>query len=433
MTPREALDRTLRLARDAVVDSVSDDEIVQRFQSLRVRCSADEATVSCHSGQTTLVSLISLIARMGVQVVLDVPDVELLGPQPPLQGDRLRPALIDLGDDLVPGTSITGDSEAPSDVTFVVGDTPAADTAVGWRLTGTGWAGSIAEIGTTRRRWDGITPIGGMTAAALAAPEVFKTVVRTLPLRHPIWNELLAPCRFASWDFEGDGLVFPTEPVTVDIISAGAITQAALFALIRLPIRLVGRIFDDDVAELSNVNRQVFMRRSDTGSKVDIVAGRVVPHLAFSPVRERLVQSNLPRHSPLANYVLVGVDDIPARWDVQRAARGWLGVGGTTHFGVSTSSHEPGQPCAGCLHFRDDHLQAGDPIPTVSFVSFWAGLAVAVRLLRCLGGRTNNLTRQHLWLSTLRMDEPNGRLWRPIPPRTDCPVGCRASGHLLSA
>src|SRR5205807_5189278 len=168
-------------------------------------------------------------------------------------------------------------------------------------------------------------------------------------------------------------------------ISAGAITQAALFALVRLPLTLTGRIFDSDVAELSNINRQLLLRRSDSGHKVDIVTRSVPSSWTCTPVVERFSLPASDRHLPLAMNVLVGVDDIPSRWQVQQATKGWLGVGATSHFEASTSSHDAGQACAGCRHPTDDPRQDAI-IPTVSFVSFWAGLALAVRFLGQVGG-----------------------------------------------
>lgn len=429
MTAREALDRTALLLRDAVTDEVSEAAIVDRLQSFRVRCISDWANASTHSGQSALVTLVSLIARMGVQVAIDVPDIELVGPQPPLRGNRLSAALVDLGDDLVPGSSIVCEGGTTSDLTFVFGDTPAGNVTRGWRVAGKEWAGEISEIDTPCARWEASGPIGGLTAAALAASEVFKTAVQSLPLRHPAWAERLAPCRSAMWDFHGEGLALPAGPVAIDIISAGAITQAALFVLLRLPLMLAGRLFDSDVADLSNVNRQMLFRRSESGLKVNIVSRTLTSLYSCIPVPERFTLPTSTPHMPLAPHVLVGVDDIPARWDVQRAAEAWVGIGGTTHFEGSISSHEPHQPCAGCLHPADD--PQGGPIPTVSFVSFWAGLALAVRFLRHIGSVPYDSKQQHLWLSPLRMDKGNAALWRPVSPRLDCPVACEASRRLL--
>lgn len=430
MTAKEALDRTVRLVRDAVPDDVSDDAIVARLQSFRIRCIADDANLQNHGGQTALVTLVSLVVRMGIQVVLDIPEVELVGPQPPLRGSHLRAALIDFGADAVPGTVVTCDTQSACDLIFVLGDTPAEMAPNVWRVMGGAWDGSIAHAVSVGKRWDAHWPIGGLTAAALAATEIFKAAVRGLTLR-PVWDEYLAPCDFAIWDFEGDGLILPVNgPIPVDMISAGAITQAALFVLFRLPVGLAIRIFDADTAELSNVNRQMLFRRSDSGRKVDIVAHSAPPLFVCTPIPERFSKLASSRYLPFAPHVLVGVDDIPSRWEVQRATRGWLGVGATSHFEVSTSSHESQQPCAGCLHPVDDP-QPDTPIPTVSFVSFWAGLALAVRFLRHIGGWPYAAQQQHLWLSPLRMNERNAALWRPVARRPDCPTGCVASRSLL--
>jgi len=131
-------------------------------------------------------------------------------------------------------------------------------------------------------------------------------------------------------------------------------------------------------------------------------------------------------NASLSQRVLVGVDDIPSRWGAQRAAPEWVGVSGTSHFSVSSSAHLPGQPCCGCLHPTDDP-DGANPIPTVSFVSFWAGLAMAVRLVREALGAAYPSNRQHLWLTPLRLDQPRAAMWLPVPANRHCPVRCEAS------
>lgn len=429
MSATAALDRTIRLVRDVVSDNVTDDAIVSAFQSLRVRCVSDTENISTHSGQTVLVTLVSLIARMGVQVSLDLPDIEMVGAQPPLRGTHLRTALVEFGSDLVPGSLVSSNPDVAVDLAVVLGDTPTAPDLVGWRVTGTAWSGTFEQIGGLGSRWDATWPIGGMTAAALVVPEIFKAVLRKLPARGPVSEELLAPCQAATWDFGDVGTQTPVEPLTLDIISAGAITQSSLYALMRLPLPLRGRLFDDDVADLSNLNRQMLLRRSDSGSKVEIVAGRVTPTYSCVPVLDRFDRKTSNRYLPLSPHVLVGVDNIPTRWDVQRATKGWVGVGATSHFEIHVSSHEPSQACAGCLHPHDDP-QPDALVPTVCFVSFWAGLSLAVRLLRKIAGSPYPSDQQHLCFWPLRMDSRNAALWRPVAPRLDCPTGCNASRRL---
>ncbi len=202
--------------------------------------------------------------------------------------------------------------------------------------------------------------------------------------------------------------------------------EAALYALMRFPnLRMRGRIFDEDTTAASNLNRNMLTVVTDIGSpKVQVVAQRCGTKLQLQPAHTRFVGASF--EGTLANRVLVGVDDIPSRWEIQRHARGWVTVSGTSHFNVSSSSHNPGAPCAGCLHPVDDPAGA-NPIPTISFVSFWAGLAMAVRLLREVVAAPYSSQRQHLWLTPLRMDLPYSAMWLPVAPRSDCPVHCVAS------
>lgn len=434
MTAHRALDRTVRLIHDAVSASVADHEIVNRLQSARIRIVADERNLRSHAGQCCLVTLASLVARMGVQVAVAAPDVDLVGAQPPLRGPRLHEALIDFGMDVIPGTSIVIDNSSHADMTFVLGDSFAPAGANFWRVSGSEWSGRAEYLGSKGKTWDFAWPIGAMTAAALAATEVFKTTIRSFPLR-PVWDEMLAPCLLAEWDFEGAGGMRPSETaLSVDFISAGAITQSALYCLCRAPVPLALRVFDDDVHDETNLNRQMLSRRSDGNSrKVDIVAKYCEPFQSCHPIGERFSEFTEAKYLPHAAFTLIGVDHIPSRWFAQRVVSGWLGVGATTHFEVSTSSHERWQPCAACLHPVDD-LDPNPRLPTVSFVSFWAGLGLAVRFLKRIADQPCPNERQHLWIGTLRMGDPNAARFMPVAPRPHCPVHCtasktKASGH----
>jgi hypothetical protein len=62
---------------------------------------------------------------------------------------------------------------------------------------------------------------------------------------------------------------------------------------------------------------------------------------------------------------------------IQAMVPSWLGVGATSHTMVIVSEHTPGGACAGCTHpVVEDAVEV---IPTVSFVSFWAGFLLAMR------------------------------------------------------
>src|SRR6266404_1121127 len=137
MRALEGLNRTILLCRDYVVDGLTDEEICHYFQSQRILCVSDLSNLSSHSGQTALVTLVSLLSRMGIQVGLAVPDVAMLFPQPPLSGSSLRSALIASTETLVTGATVRCDSDCNPDLVFVLGDSK-IDTgqANSWRLSG---------------------------------------------------------------------------------------------------------------------------------------------------------------------------------------------------------------------------------------------------------------------------------------------------------
>lgn len=429
MKSEHALDRMLPLVHEMIIGRCSDEEIIEAFQRYRVAVIANKENLSSHSGQVALVTLVSLIARLGVQVDIRIPEIELCGAQPPLQGCYLRKGLLDLGSDLIPGSSITGWEGGPVEAAFVLGNSLApALNCLTWRLSGTTWGGSIHPLEVTGTAWTDSWPIGALTAGGLAAVEVFKAVVRQLQLCQaaPYWKEFVDPCRRASWSF-GEGLPTPKylDMGTLDMISAGAIAQAFYFVMMRLPhVRHQSRIFENDTTANTNLNRNLLSRYRHIGvHKIDVIRSYDLEKV--SAVYERLTKANI-NDFQLAASVLVGADDIPTRWLVQDRYPKWLGVAGTSHFGALTSSHRPDEPCAGCLHVHDD--EAVIPIlPTASVFSFWAGLALAVRLLRKEMGMPYPKDKQALWLVPLRMDYPSAGFWSAVNPRTDCPIQCEAS------
>jgi hypothetical protein len=315
---------------------------------------------------------------------------------------------------------------------FVFGDgmvdSPRVPT---WRVGASDWAGMIApvsiQLGALRPAQ---SPFGPLAAAALAAGEVFKYVIRRLSLRDSYNLRYLAVAPYAQFDF-GAGTFTPSINLgSLGVISAGAISQAAMFTLFRMPnVQASCYVVDDDTTELSNLNRNVLSINDDINSlKVEAIKRRAPSGFNIRSIAERF--PNGGSNPLLTERIIVGVDDIPSRWAVQQQRPRWLGVGGTTHFEVSCSSHTLEEACAGCLHPRDD-TTAGR-IPTVSFVSFWAGLSLAARLVRDVIDRPYKRNQQHLWLCPLRMDT-EGRRWWPVAPRSDCPVKCQASRFRTSA
>jgi len=416
------LDRTIRLVRESVSEYITDEEIVRKFQTFKVSCQSDVANLSTQAGQTALITFVSLVARMGVQIQLEVPEVKIIGHQPPLQKHFLLEGLLDLGNDLIPGSSIGNMASSPPDMTFVFGNTPCTPSPTpAWRVSGRDWEGKVSQIQVVGNQWTADWPIGAMTAAALGAVEVYKGVVRQIGVtdQQSLFFEAVPQ---AKWDWDSScPFDLDLDCGSIDMVSAGAISQATMYVLLRVPgLRLIPRIFDDDVVDGTTLNRGMLTRFSDIGQRKAEVIAR---NITSEAIPEKLVRDALVQYTPLASSVLVGVDDIPSRWAVQKATMGWLGIGGTSHYGTITSSHEAGEPCAGCLHWIDDS-ETFQILPTVSFVSFWAGLSLAVRFLRHRLGRPYPREKQSLWLVPLRMDDPNAGWWSPVSRRKDCPVEC---------
>jgi hypothetical protein len=431
MIAQEGLSRTVLLCRDYVIDELSDEGICRAFQSVHVLCVADRRNLSSRGGQAALMTLASLLNRMGMQIGLRVPEVHLLSPQPLMPGASVSDALIASSERLMPGATVSCDSHFSPDLVLALGDTSVGrEYAPHWRLSGNEWSGALGTA-ETAGAWSTDWTIGAMVSAVLAANEAFKLVMRRLPMRYEaasIFFEASSCCEFTF-----GATALPPGGVDlgyVDVISAGAISQAALYALLNLPnVSMAGRVFDDDVTSASNLNRNMLTLASDIGtSKTVTVAERCGAELRLEPVADRFLGNGVGREG-LASRVLVGVDDIPSRWIVQSHAPGWVGVSGTSHFSISSSAHGVGEPCCGCLHPVDDQ-GGGDPIPTISFVSFWAGLAMAVRLVREALGTPYPRDRQHLWMTPLRMDHRHAAMWMPVAPRRDCPVRCPASQTL---
>src|SRR6266496_2193025 len=432
MSIHEALSRTLLLARDQTLlgfNTPTDEQLIEVFQKTSVLLVADEANLSAPAGQHALVALFNVVARLGVSLRLAMPEVPVLGFQPPIRGQQLRAGLLELGSDLIPECEARlGDPTEPVRLAFILGDAPwqgKADLAM--RLTGDNWSGTTVPASAPTRRWEGSFPIGALVAAGIAAPEVFKLALRTLgrKLPHPMDDDFLAPVerahiRVASPDT-------PTGPYALgflDCVSGGAIIHATLFTLLHLPdTTATVRVIEPERLDLTNMNRYQLGRRSECGvQKITALSTWCRTGFRINGVAEAFSTQTRDLILPFAPCVLVGTDDIQARWAVQREWPAWLGVGATSHFLTVTSSHAPGQPCAGCLHPYDDPDTS--LIPTVSFVSYWAGLLLAIRLLRHHLGQRQGGIEQWIDCTPLRLDQPRAYWKMPVALRQDCPVRC---------
>lgn len=416
----KALNRTFLLMRTDLVAGVDDEVLLDALRSIRVVLAADEATLSTHSGQCAYITAATLMARSGHSVWLAAPEVGLIGAQPPLRGEKLLAGLRELGEDLLPQWSFeNGPFPARADLILTFGE-PILKPPEGPVLFANAgdWHGCLSRHPSA---WKGESwPVGGLVAAVLGAGEAFKAAMRKLRARAAspaLFDELYTDVESAEVEVAPAGTPTVSALGRFDMVSAGAIGNALFHVLLRLPgVNGSARVLDDDESALSNLNRNALLRRSRLERpKVEDVAA-YSNGLLISPVPHRF---GTDAGMDLADIVLVGVDHIPSRWAAQRTRPLWLGIGATERFAVQVSLHEEGLACAQCLHPNDAPID-GD-IPTAAFVSYWAGLLLAVAFLRFLSDDQPGADRQQAYFPTLRPES-----WQlahsAVTPRPACPT-----------
>ncbi len=429
----QSLDRTLLLMRDELHEGVSDEILIDALTETEVVLAGDVENLSSHAAQCAYVTGALLMARSGHRVVLSAPDVPLVGPQPPLRPGDLVTSLMEVGADLLPGVEFSLETaRLKPDLCVTFGDTRAATVPANRTISvnASAWSAHLQSRRGERwheRRW----PYGAMAAGALAAGEAFKASMHKL--RHFVraadnFDEFLAFSDEVRFDLAPPDAQRPIELGTFDLVSGGAIANTLLYCLGRIShVTGAGRVIDDTLSDLSNLNRYQLLRRSRVlCSKVDTLCETNLGGLKIQPVRARYHEGTATALGPLSKHVLVGVDHIPTRWLVQQAQPHWLGIGATTHWNAMASVHGPGFPCAWCAHPRDD--DADTPIPTVALVTFWAGLLLACAFLRGAARTQVPIHQQHTFLTPLRPES----VWQgPLAARPDCPLcGAGARGRV---
>lgn len=424
-THYEALARTtLLLNRELFSGDADEQAIADALLATTVRMTADEASVTSRAGQTAFVTGFLLTARLGIGIELDAPNVAVIDRVAPLREPLLVDALDELGRDLVPSARVrttTGDI----DERFVFGGAASGDESV-VRVAATDFTAELVR-GAIGGACEGDLPLGGFAAgAAIAAVALEAAVPRLedatgLSVRRPRPSPgppTRIDLRELFPELE-DELI--TDIGHVDVISGGAITHALVFCLLRIPgLRVELRVIEEQAAELSNVNRYALLRASDDGRvKVAQLEGVATTDVRVTGLRTLFTKKTRDKLVPLAPRVMVGVDDVEARWWVQEENPAWLVVGATGNHLAQVTTHGPNGPCAGCAHPVPLEPQT---IPTISFVSFWGGLLQACALLPKTPPLAMNLVVYPFALGGAT------RATRfSLVPSTTCPLGCPSS------
>lgn len=420
----ESLDRTFRLMRDDLRDEVTEDQLLEALTGTDVVLIADAASVSTHAGQCGFITAALLMARSGHQVYLMAPDVPLVGLQPPLKAGGLITSLLEIGSDLLPGVHFSTAQPRHTNLAVVMGNSPVKGPAAQvLGVNATAWSAELFRRRSFEPWAEAYWPYGALAAGALAAGEAFKIAMMKLEshARAPgHFRELFAPTRDLRVELAPARSPRTANLDYFDLVSAGAITNAALYCLARIPqVTGSARLIEDSTSDHSNLNRYSLLRASDVGHGKSERLGRIdCGDLRLVPIPLRYDTRTFGQLTPLAPCVLVGVDHIPSRWLVQSAWPQWLGVGATSHYNAMSSFHTGAVPCARCAHPRDD--EAGETlIPTVAFVSFWAGLLLATQFVGQVGAGGMLTAEQQVFMTPVRPES----IWRGgVGARPDCPL-----------
>lgn len=377
LTARNGLDRTATLvSSDILGGKISESDVVIGLTRYRAEIRATAAALHSPAAQTATVTLALHLAMCGISVNLAFPEVATAGAQPPLQGTDLKSNLRDHLRSTWPW--ITVNADAPLDVRFLIGETPpvAGDDIIVSGCVDRISIGSAHDIVAVP--WTGSWPIAPAAAGIAAAAVAVRMAIRAIAAHHAIDSPVVLSGPDAT------SIIIDTAPAAhrdlgvVPVVSAGAITQAAIYVALRVD-GLTGRleVYDDDVFDVPNLNRYSLM------TSRDIAAPKAASLERWSaPGLELLSQCRRYQagDGAGARRLLVGADDIAVRWTAQDDVAGWLGIGATSHLFAQVSTHSSGTPCSGCVHDHEDPVP--ETIPTISIVSGWAGLMLANELLR---------------------------------------------------
>jgi hypothetical protein len=163
--------------------------------------------------------------------------------------------------------------------------------------------------------WRGEVPFGAMAAAAAAAAEGVRAAVPIVAehLGRPAPNDVRwrrLPNRQVGIDLARYRISHGTALGEVDVVSGGAITQAALYALLRTPgLSASLRVIEPDRLGTSNLNRYALALRSMlTWPKTQVLTRFATDSVKITGNGVSFNDMTATILNPMASQILVGVD-----------------------------------------------------------------------------------------------------------------------------
>ena len=211
-----------------------------------------------------------------------------------------------------------------------------------------GWTAFVSPddpqpVGTTDN------PLGAGASACLGAASIFRRLIESEETAPP------SPVAFSTWTCEPKEFDGPTVSGHLDgtaLAGAGAIGNAAAWALARCPLTGGIVLVDHETLELSNLQRYVLGARDDAGApKVELLMGHFSRDLRVSPARATW-QEFVAENGYDWRWVLVALDSARDRRAVQaslpeRIVNAWTQPG---DLGVSVHPQLNAGACLACLY-----------------------------------------------------------------------------------
>jgi molybdopterin/thiamine biosynthesis adenylyltransferase len=212
---------------------------------------------------------------------------------------------------------------------------------------------------------------------------------------------------------------------SVSIIGAGALGGPAALYLAAAGIGRI-EIWDDDVVERSNLQRQVQFTDADRGAgKAETLSARIAaldPSIEVSAVAVRFADGCHPAGSTLVDasdnfatrFALNRLAHTSGRALISAAASGWTG-----QVGVFASGVVAGAPCYQCwVPEEPPGAQACDEVGVLGAVTGVTGSILALETVKWITGAGDPLTGRILFIDGLRGETRTARLRREL----QCPV-----------
>ena len=334
------------LAASQVLAGFDEERISAALDSVRVGLAIGTDAANCTEGRTLLDLIIRLLARLYPTLVV-----------------RSATGAQDAANEAVSlARSINPNIDFVSDPTVEISIGTILPSSGGWPRIFVGSDEWNAFVGTREPRTLGNSqnPFGAGAAACLAAANLFRWVFqgeRAVLDMDSVFSVLENEPRQA-----GDATLVGSLGEIV-LVGAGAIGNAAGWALSRLPMEGVLHIVDHQSIDLGNLQRYILAERSDeTGIKVDVLA-----RYCRGKVRSKPHALNFENFVASEGYawprMILALDSSRDRRATQASLPQWIANAWTQPGDLGVSSHDfLDGACVSCLYLAGHALENEDAI-----------------------------------------------------------------------